>query len=98
MVWRREEVAALGEAALAGFSAIGAQERLRHLSADDLSWARREFVAAYKAKATETKADKQIEAARLALRTPARPKALPGPARPAPVPTLIGEIISEVTA
>jgi hypothetical protein len=96
MVWRREDVAALGESALAGFSAIGAQERLRHLSADDLPWARREFVAAYKAKALETKADKQIEAARLALRAPARAKALPGPRPPAPEPTPIGQIIHEM--
>jgi len=96
MCWRREQVAALGDLALAGFSAIGAQERLRHLSADDLPWARREFVAAYKAKAQETKTDKQIEAARLALRAPGRAKALPGPARP--VPTLIEEIIPSVTA
>lgn len=96
MVWHREEVAALGERALAGFSAIGAQERLRHLSADDLSWARREFVSAYKSKAQETKADKQIESARQALRAPARARALPGPAKPPPTPTLIEETISSV--
>ena len=96
MVWRREQVAALGDLALAGFSAIGAQERLRHLSADDLPWARREFVAAYKAKAAETKADRQIESARLAIRTPARPKALPGPQKPHPGAQLVGPIAERV--
>lgn len=96
MVWRREQVAALGDLALAGFSAIGAQERLRHLSADDLPWARREFVAAYKAKAAETKADRQIESARLAIRTPARPKALPGPQKPHPGAQLVGVIAADV--
>jgi hypothetical protein len=80
MCWHREQVAALGEPALAGFSAIGAQERLRHLSAEDLSWARREFIAAYIAKARETKADRQIEAERALIRIPARGRQLkPGP-------------------
>jgi len=96
MVWRREQVAALGEAALAGFSAIGAQERLRHLSADDLPWARREFIAAYTARAAETKAEKQIEAARAAIRAPARAKALPGPQKPHPGAVLVGTIAAEI--
>lgn len=96
MCWYRDEIAALGEPALAGFSAIGAQERLRHLSSDDLPWARREFIAAYTAKARETKADKQIASARLALRSSARAKALPGPASAAPIPTLIGDVIPKV--
>lgn len=98
MCWHREEVAALGAPALAGFVAIGAQDRLRHLSADDLSWARREFVAAYKAKATETKADKQIEAARAAIRSPQRNRAAlkPGPQTPHPGAVSVGEVIAEV--
>lgn len=98
MCWHREEVAALGAPALAGFVAIGAQERLRHLSADDLSWARREFVAAYKAKATETKADKQIEAARAAIRAPQRSRAAlkPGPQTPHPGAVLVGEVVAKV--
>lgn len=79
MCWYREHVAELGAAALAGFSSIGAQERLRNLSTDDLPWARREFIAAYKAKAQETKAEKQIADARAALAAPKRPALKPGP-------------------
>jgi hypothetical protein len=97
LCWHREEVAALGDPALAGFSTIGAQERLRNLSAEDLSWARREFVAAYIAKARETKADRQIEAAREAIRIPARGRQLkPGPDTSTTGLASIGEVIPKV--
>lgn len=96
LCWRREQVAELGDSALAGFSAIGAQERLRNLNADDLSWARREFVAAYKAKSQETKAEKQIEAVRDSLRIPGRAKALPGPQTPHPGAVPVGLIAHDV--
>lgn len=97
LCWRREEVAELGESALAGFSAIGAQERLRNLSADDLPWARREFVAAYKAKAADTKVERQIEAARASLRLPSRSsRALkPGPVASHPGPVPMGDVVRD---
>lgn len=98
MCWRREQVADLGEPALAGFSAIGAQERLRNMSTDDLPWARREFIAAYKAKSAETRADRQIENARSALRSPRRGTAAlkSGARAPHPGPVPMGEIVPAV--
>lgn len=54
MCWRRSEVEdRLGEAGVIAFDAIGANERLRGLTAQDLPWARREFIAAYKAASTD---------------------------------------------
>jgi hypothetical protein len=43
----------LGLEAAEAFSAIGAQGRLRNISTDDLPWARREFIAAYRAAASQ---------------------------------------------
>jgi hypothetical protein len=57
----------LGEATAVAFSAIGAQGRLRSITTDDLPWARREFIAAYKAAAIDTN---HALAAREALRFP----------------------------
>lgn len=66
--WLRSEIVEeLGEPAAVAFSAIGAQGRLRGVTTDDLPWARREFIAAYKASAVDTN---HLVAAREALRFP----------------------------
>lgn len=61
--WSRETIeTTVGEYAAKAFSAIGAQGRLRNISADDMPWARREFVTAYRGAALQ--GSKQITAAR----------------------------------
>lgn len=86
--WRRDKIAELGEPTLAGFKAIGANEGLRNLEVKNLHWIRQSFIAAYKAKARETKADRLIEAARAALASPPRTR---GALKSGPVP--IGDVI-----
>lgn len=52
--WLRSRIVEeLGEPAAIAFSAIGAQGRLRNITTDDLPWARREFIAAYRAYAVQ---------------------------------------------
>lgn len=66
--WLRSKIVAeIGEPAAVAFSAIGAQGRLRGITTDDLPWARREFIAAYKASAVDSN---HAIAAREALRFP----------------------------
>lgn len=84
MCWRRADVEdLLGEAGVAAFDAIGANERLRGLTAQDLPWARREFIAAYKAAATDRG---RIERAHHALVGAQRTHELSPPARAPRIP------------
>lgn len=94
--WRRDKIAPLGEAALAGFDAIGGQERFRTMTSDGVSWVRREFVAAYRAKATETKSERAIEAVRKSLEIPLlkRSRIQSGPVA---VGALVGSVVKGIT-
>lgn len=49
MQWKRTDVMLCGEPALAAFASIGGNERMRSMQGDDIAWARREFITAYKA-------------------------------------------------
>lgn len=71
--WRRDDILQqLGVPAAVAFTAIGAQGRLRSISTDDLPFARREFVAAYRATAIQQ--SKQSSATRaLELAAPHMP-------------------------
>jgi hypothetical protein len=72
--WLRSKIVdEIGEPAAVAFSAIGAQGRLRGITTDDLPWARREFIAAYKASAVDTS---HAVAAREALRFPQQQRML----------------------
>jgi hypothetical protein len=73
--WLRSKILEeIGEPAAVAFSAIGAQGRLRGITTDDLPWARREFIAAYKASAIDTS---HVVAAREALRFPRQQRMIP---------------------
>lgn len=66
--WLRSRIVEeISETAAIAFSAIGAQGRLRSITTDDLPWARREFITAYKAAAVDSS---HTIAAREALRFP----------------------------
>lgn len=71
-IWRREKVRDLGAPALAGFVAVGANEGLKNLSGQRLAFARRDFIAAYKSKATRIKAEAERDAAMKQIAAPRR--------------------------
>lgn len=61
--WKREQIQEeLGMPASVAFTAIGAQGRLRSITTDDLPFARREFISAYRASALHR--EKETSAAR----------------------------------
>ena len=66
---------------LAAYTAIGGPDALQNATTQWLPQIRREFVAAYKAKATETKAQREIEAVRanLSIAEPKRARINSGP-------------------
>lgn len=95
-MWPRDQVVKLGQPAIAGYIAIGANEGLKNLKGERMSFARRDFVKAYVSRAKRTQAQQEIHEARQLLRAPRKRAMLPsgefGQRKPSP----IGEVIEQV--
>lgn len=89
-IWPRAEVEKLGLPALAGYVAVGANEGLRNLSGERLSFARRDFVKAYVSRAKRKLAELEVETARQLVAPRARRLS-----RPTPLAATVQRVVAE---